>query len=133
MTELRLPSAADVAAARANIAGIARRTPLWRLDADLPDTRIWLKLENLQPLGSFKIRAALNAIKTADPQALKAGVLAPSAGNFGLGLAFAARTLGLPVTIVAPGRSPWTPRRPSSRRTAPPRPRPTPCAPWGRR
>jgi len=102
MTELRLPSAADVAAARANIAGIARRTPLWRLDADLPDTRIWLKLENLQPLGSFKIRAALNAIRTADPQALKAGVLAPSAGNFGLGLAFAARTLGLPVTIVAP-------------------------------
>jgi threonine dehydratase len=102
MTELRLPSAADVAAARANIAGIARRTPLWRLDVDLPDTRIWLKLENLQPLGSFKIRAALNAIKTADPEALKAGVLAPSAGNFGLGLAFAARTMGIPVTIVAP-------------------------------
>lgn len=102
MNTLRLPSAADVAAARANIAGIARRTPLWRLDVDLPHTRIWLKLENLQPLGSFKIRAALNAIKTADPQALKAGVLAPSAGNFGLGLAVAARTLGVPVTIVAP-------------------------------
>jgi len=102
MTELRLPSPADVAAARANIAGIARRTPLWRLDVELPDTRIWLKLENLQPLGSFKIRAALNAIKSADPQALKAGVLAPSAGNFGLGLAFAARSMGVPVTIVAP-------------------------------
>lgn len=102
MNLLRLPSADDVAAARANIAGIARRTPLWRLDVDLPGTRIWLKLENLQPLGSFKIRAALNAIKTADPQALKAGVLAPSAGNFGLGLAFAARTMSISVTIVAP-------------------------------
>jgi threonine dehydratase len=102
MTELRLPTAADVAAARVNIAGTTRRTPLWRLDVDLPHTRIWLKLENLQPLGSFKIRAALNAIKTTDPQALKAGVLAPSAGNFGQGLALAARAMGIPVTIVAP-------------------------------
>ncbi len=102
MTSLRLPTAADVDAARANIAGVARRTPLWRLDVEVPGTRIWLKLENLQPLGSFKIRAALNAIKTADPEALQAGVLAPSAGNFGLGLAFAARSMGVPVTIVAP-------------------------------
>ncbi len=101
-SSLRLPEPADVEAARANIAGVARRTPLWLLDADIPDTRIWLKLENLQPLGSFKIRAAFNAIRSADPQALKAGVLAPSAGNFGLGLAFAARSLGVPATIVAP-------------------------------
>ena len=99
---LHLPSAAEVNAARGNIAGIARRTPLWRLDADMPGTNIWLKLENLQPLGSFKIRAAVNAIKMADPKKLRAGVLSPSAGNFGLGLAWAARDLGVPVTIVAP-------------------------------
>jgi threonine dehydratase len=105
MTALHLPTAADVEAARANIAGVALRTPLWRLDVDLPGTNIYLKLENLQPLGSFKIRAALNAIKTADPQALQAGVLAPSAGNFGQGLAWAARRMGVPVTIVAPETS----------------------------
>ena len=102
MTPLHLPTAAEVDTARAHIAGVARRTPLWRLDAEVPGTRIWLKLENLQPLGSFKLRAAVNAIRSADPEALKAGVLAPSAGNFGLGLAFAARALGVPVTIVAP-------------------------------
>jgi threonine dehydratase len=100
MTSLSLPTTAQVDTARANIAGVARRTPLWRLD--IPGARIWLKLENLQPLGSFKLRAALNAIKSADPAALKAGVLAPSAGNFGLGLAWAARSMGIRVTIIAP-------------------------------
>lgn len=100
---LRLPTAADVEAARANIAGYARRTPLWRLEADTPPgVNIWLKLETLQPTGSFKIRAAVNALKSRDPAMLKAGVLGASAGNFGLGLALAARQLGVPVTIVAP-------------------------------
>jgi threonine dehydratase len=108
MTGLRLPAAAAVDVARANMAGIARRTPLWRLDVEVPGACIWLKLETLQPLGSFKIRAALNAIKTADPDALRAGVMAPSAGNFGLGLAFAASALGVPVTIVAPDNAAQT-------------------------
>lgn len=99
---LRWPTAAEVGAARANIMGFARRTPLWRLDAETPGMNIWLKLENLQPLGSFKIRAAVNAIRTQDPGALKAGVVGASAGNFGLGLALAGRKLGAPVTIVAP-------------------------------
>ena len=100
---VRAPSAADVAAAGVNIAGLARRTPLWRLDAETPPgVRIWLKLENLQPLGSFKIRAAANVLKSRDPASLRGGVLGASAGNFGLGLALAARDLGVPVTIVAP-------------------------------
>ena len=100
---LRLPSEADVEAARANIAGVVRRTPLWRLDAETPPgVTVWLKLENLQPLGSFKLRAGVNALRSMDPAALRAGVIAPSAGNFGLGLAYAARQLNLPVTIVAP-------------------------------
>jgi threonine dehydratase len=101
-TPVHLPTAAEVDAARANIAGVARRTPLWRLDAETPGVNVWLKLENLQPLGSFKIRAATNALKSADPASLKGGVLGASAGNFGLGLALAARSLGVPVTIVAP-------------------------------
>jgi threonine dehydratase len=100
---LRLPSPAEVEAARANIAGYARRTPLWRLEAETPPgVNIWLKLETLQPLGSFKLRAAVNALKSRDPASLQGGVLGASAGNFGLGLALAARRLGVPVTIVAP-------------------------------
>src|SRR5580698_7570014 len=100
---LHLPTPSEVDAARANIAGVARRTPLWRLDAPAPPgTTIWLKLENLQPLGSFKLRAGVNALKSKNPVDLHGGVIAPSAGNFGLGLAYAARQLGLPVTIVAP-------------------------------
>ena len=103
MTEsLRLPTEADVAAARANIAGYAVRTPLWRLSAEVPGVNVYLKLENLQPLGSFKIRAAVNALKSRDPEDLRGGVVGASAGNFGLGLALAARQLGAPVTIVAP-------------------------------
>jgi threonine dehydratase len=100
---VRLPTPAEVETARANIAGVARRTPLWRLDAPTPPgTTIWLKLENLQPLGSFKLRAGVNALKSKDLATLSAGVIAPSAGNFGLGLAYAARQMDLPVTIVAP-------------------------------
>jgi threonine dehydratase len=103
---VHLPTASDVVAARANIAGVAMRTPLVRLDVDVPGVNIHLKLENLQPLGSFKIRAAVNALKTVlkteGPGALSAGVLAASAGNFGQGLALAARRAGVPVTIVAP-------------------------------
>jgi threonine dehydratase len=102
---LRLPSAADVDRARANIAGIARRTPLWRLDAETPGANIYLKLENLQPLGSFKIRAAVNAIKSVDPASLQAGVVGASAGNFGQGLTLAARRVGAAVTIVVPDGS----------------------------
>jgi len=99
---MHLPTDADIATARANITGFARRTPLWRLDADVPDTNIYLKLENLQPLGSFKIRAAVNAIKSKDPASLRGGVIGASAGNFGQGLAMVARQMGIPVTIVAP-------------------------------
>jgi threonine dehydratase len=98
----RLPTAAEVEAAKANLAGIVRRTPLWKLDLEVPDCRVYLKLETLQPLGSFKIRAALNALNARGEAAIRGGVLSASAGNFGLGLARAARDLGVPVTIVVP-------------------------------
>ncbi|MGA2190799.1 MAG: pyridoxal-phosphate dependent enzyme, partial [Steroidobacteraceae bacterium] len=103
-----LPSSEDVAAARDNIRGFALRTPLLRLNADLPRVNIFLKLENLQPLGSFKIRPAINVLKTMDPRRLRHGVLTASAGNFGQGLAFAARQIGLPATVVVPDGSATT-------------------------
>lgn len=97
-----MPSSAQVAAARDNIRGIAIRTPLLSLNAELPGTRIHLKFENLQPWGSFKIRSAVNALKSMDPMRLRQGVLSASSGNFGQGLAFAARLLGIPATLAVP-------------------------------
>lgn len=99
---LKLPTDEDVTAARTRIRGFAHRTPLLEFDDTIPDTRIFLKLENLQPLGSFKIRPALNALNSADPDSLQRGVLTASAGNFGLGLVFAARRIGVPATVVVP-------------------------------
>ncbi len=99
---LCLPTAAQVAAARDNIRPFAVRAPLLRLNADLPGANIFLKLENLQPWGSFKIRPAVNVLKTMDPARLQCGVLTASAGNFGQGLAFAARAMGVPATVVVP-------------------------------
>jgi threonine dehydratase len=102
---LILPGTEDVAAARVNIRGSAVRTPLLRLNSDIPGVNIFLKLENLQPFGSFKIRPAINVLKTMDPTLLSNGVLTASAGNFGQGLAFAARQIGVPATVIVPDRS----------------------------
>jgi threonine dehydratase len=104
-TSLILPTAEAVAAARDNIRAVALRTPLLKLSAELPGANIYLKLENLQPLGSFKIRPAYNVLKSMDPARLRRGVLTASAGNFGQGLVFAARAIGVPATVVVPDSS----------------------------
>jgi threonine dehydratase len=96
------PTAAQVAAAREHIRPFALRTPLVPLNAGLPGAKLFLKLENLQPWGSFKIRAAVNVLRTMDAGSLKRGVLTASAGNFGQGLSFAARAMGVPATVVVP-------------------------------
>src|SRR5260370_36609230 len=107
MVTLRLPTAADIDAARARIASAARRTPLVRLDVDLP-FELSLKLENLQPIGSFKIRGALNAIRSLPPERVKAGVYTASAGNMAQGPAWGARELGVPCTVLVPDLAPQT-------------------------
>jgi threonine dehydratase len=99
---LTLPTSEDVAAARENIRAFAVRTPLLKLAADVPGVNIYLKLENLQPLGSFKIRPAVNVLKSMEFDRLRRGVLTASAGNFGQGLAFAARQIGVAATVVVP-------------------------------
>jgi len=88
------------------IAGAAVRTPLVRLQVDVPDTEIWLKLECLQPIGSFKIRGAANAIRQAAREVVARGILTTSAGNMAQGVAWVARELGVPATIVAPDHAP---------------------------
>jgi threonine dehydratase len=90
------------------IANAAIRTPLVRLNvADAP-AEIYLKLENLQPIGSFKIRGAANAMGHMSPEMLARGVLTASAGNMAQGVAWRARELGVPCTVVAPETAPDT-------------------------
>jgi threonine dehydratase len=67
---------------------------------------VWLKLECLQPIGSFKIRGAANAIRQADPEDWRDGVWTTSAGNMAQGVAWVARELGVPCTVVAPDHAP---------------------------
>ncbi|MGZ4308007.1 MAG: threonine ammonia-lyase [Gaiellaceae bacterium] len=83
------------------------RTPLVRLRHD-GDREIHLKLENLQPIGSFKLRGASNAVLQIPPEQLQAGVVTATAGNMGQGLAWIARELGVPCTVVVPDHAPET-------------------------
>jgi threonine dehydratase len=101
-----VPSLEEIVAARDRQAGIALRTPLLRLDAPGAPAEIWLKLENLQPIGSFKIRGAANAMALVPPSLLARGVLTASAGNMAQGVAWCARSRGIPCTVVAPDTTP---------------------------
>src|ERR1700678_2974165 len=84
---------AQVEAARRNIAPVALRAPLVRCYAE-PPAELYLKLENLQPIGSFKIRGAANVMALTPKDRLQRGVLTASAGNMAQGVAFCARRMG---------------------------------------
>lgn len=101
---------AHIAAAQDRIAGLAVRTPLVQLDvSDLGTTaprELWCKLETLQPIGSFKIRGAANAMALATPEQLARGVYTCSAGNMAQGVAWMARRAGVHATAVVPDHAP---------------------------
>jgi threonine dehydratase len=103
-----LPSLNEIRDARGVIAGSAIRTPLVRLNLREAPAEIYLKLENLQPIGSFKIRGATNAIGHMDAAVLARGVLTASAGNMAQGVAWRARELGIPCTVISPDSAPET-------------------------
>lgn len=103
-----LPSLSEINDARRMIANAAIRTPLVRLNVTDAPAEIYLKLENLQPIGSFKIRGAANAMGHMTPEMLSHGVLTASAGNMAQGVAWRARELGIPCTVVAPETAPDT-------------------------
>src|ERR671932_1576062 len=84
------------------------RPPLVRRGVFDAPAEIYLKLENLQPIGSFKIRGASNAMGRMTREALSEGVLTASAGNMAQGVAWRARDLGIPCTVVAPETAPET-------------------------
>lgn len=98
----------QVEEARRNLAGAAIRTPLVRLNTFDAPCELYLKLENLQPIGSFKIRGAANAMAHMTSEQLARGVLTASAGNMAQGVAWRARALGIPCTVVAPDTAPET-------------------------
>ena len=95
-----------IEAARTRIAGTILRTPLVELQGT--ESKIFLKLENLQPINSFKLRGAANAVATLDPEKRARGVWTISAGNAGQGVAYAARKAGVPCTVVAIDLAPET-------------------------
>ena len=102
------PTIADVEAARARLAGVARETPLYPSEtfSRLSGRQVFLKAENLQRTGSFKIRGAYNTIATLGEEERSAGVVAASAGNHGQAVAWAAREAGIKATIFMPQDAP---------------------------
>ena len=98
----------DIKDAQQRIRGKVNRTPLIRFYGDDLPGEIYLKLENLQPIGSFKLRGAYNAISTADRSLLKDGVYTASAGNMAQGVAWNARLMNIPCTVIVPDHAPQT-------------------------
>lgn len=106
MTALKIPSLDAIQSARRKLEGIILRAPLVRLQAGHIPLEIHLKLENLQPTGSFKVRGAGNALLSVESSQLKDGVWTASAGNMGQALAWYSRKLGVSCTVVVPDDAP---------------------------
>ena len=98
------PTLADVLAARRRISDYVYRTPLRRYPAlsELADADVWVKHENYQILGAFKVRGGLNLVSQLSPDARAKGLITASTGNHGQSIAFAAKTFGSRATIVVP-------------------------------
>jgi threonine dehydratase len=109
----RFPALAEVFAAARRLEGVLRPTPLVRSDglSAAAGGAVHLKLETLQETGSFKVRGAYNALTSLPARTREAGVVAASAGNHGLGVAFAAARLGMQATVFVPGDAPEVKKR----------------------
>jgi threonine dehydratase len=105
---MSLPPAESILAAAARISPVVKRTRILRSDglSRLAKADVRLKLENEQITGSFKLRGAMNVIASLDSGARSRGVVASSAGNHGLGVAYAAKHFGVRATIFIPSNAP---------------------------
>jgi threonine dehydratase len=104
MAASRVPDLADVLAARQRIAPFLRPTPLYRypaLDA-MAEARVWVKHENHQPVGAFKVRGGVNLVSQLDADERRRGVIAASTGNHGQSVAYAADLFGVRAVICMP-------------------------------
>ncbi|MBZ5656018.1 MAG: threonine/serine dehydratase [Acidobacteriia bacterium] len=96
----------DIRAAQARLHGISVRTPLLEWTGAADSRRLYLKLENLQPIGAFKLRGAYNKVASLSAEERGRGVISYSSGNHAQGVAYAARALGVKAIIVMPGNAP---------------------------
>ncbi len=96
----------DIQQARALLEGIAVRTPLFEWTAPSDQRKLFLKLENLQPIGALKLRGAYNKVASLSVEERRRGVISYSSGNHAQGVAYAARALGVKAIIVMPGNAP---------------------------
>jgi threonine dehydratase len=99
-------SIAAIEAARERLKGLGLVAPLVACDAAPPGKKVLLKLENLQPIGSFKIRPVGNAVLSKAPASLAHGIYTTSSGNSALGVAWMAQRLGISATAVVPSNAP---------------------------
>jgi threo-3-hydroxy-L-aspartate ammonia-lyase len=106
MPQNTLVTLEQIQSAQARIAPIINKIPLLPVRGLPIDANVWLKPESLQPIGSFKIRGAYNAIASLPDNVRKRGVIAYSSGNHAQGVAFAARHLGISAVIVMPKNAP---------------------------
>lgn len=102
--ESRMPTTDGVRAAADAVAAILPPTPL--LPVEIGGVRAWVKSDNLQPIGSFKIRGAWWRLSSLTPEEREGGVVAVSSGNHAQGVAWSARRLGIKATIVMPHDAP---------------------------
>ena len=115
------PTLADIETAKARLDGIARPPVSSENLGRMCGRPVWLKAENLQRTGSFKIRGAVSKVATLGPEERAAGVVTASAGNHGQAVAWAAREAGVKATIYMPEDAPMarsTPRELRRRRRA---------------
>ena len=96
----------DILEAQTRLQGIAVRTPLFEWTGPADQRKLFLKLENLQPIGAFKLRGAYNKVASLSEDDRRRGVISYSSGNHGQGVAYAARALGVKAIIVMPGNAP---------------------------
>ncbi|HMB83387.1 MAG TPA: threonine/serine dehydratase [Terriglobales bacterium] len=99
-------SLSDIRAAQSRLHGIAVHTPLFEWTGAADQRKLFLKLENLQPIGAFKLRGAYNKIVSLSGEERRRGVISYSSGNHAQGVAYAARALGVRAIIVMPGNAP---------------------------
>jgi threonine dehydratase len=105
VADTELVTAAQFAEARERLHGAVLHTPLVRLTS-VTDAVAYLKPESLQPIGSFKLRGAYNAVAQLSEAERRRGVITYSSGNHGQGVAYAARAFGIPAIIVMPSNAP---------------------------
>jgi threonine dehydratase len=104
MTEQTMPTLHDIIAARPNVYRHLRPTPLYHYPtlSDLVGTDVWVKHENHQPVGAFKVRGGLNLAAHLTDGERRSGLFTASTGNHGQSIAYAARAFGIQATIAVP-------------------------------